>query len=378
MVDFATMVFSAQSGGVYFPTLLPKIYNEKNGPDAMPYHYLVRENGIIKACVMSYPLELEVAGSRLTGYGIGTVSVHPRARSRGFMRALMWEAIGEMERENVDFSVLGGQRQRYGYYGYERTGEDLSFHFHRTNLRHTCGSLEIDGIAMRQVTPDDREALDWIALCAQSRPLHAKRDRQRLYDILCSWENRPYFFTYHGAAMGYLLAHGKSIAEVDLADSLPLTQPLERMLKQYLTQTGLLGVDIQIPRYRSDLIRILDGICEYNRLGSGENVKIFHFDRVIEAFLRLKNQMIPLSHGTVLMEIRGIGVLEITVDGQGVRVRSLAAGMGAQPHLSLEPMEAQRLLTQSVAQYTGMGGSIPARNRDWFPLPFWFPHVDNV
>ena len=87
-IDFADFVFSQAHVPHDFVGLLPKLYKREYFMEGI--HYLARENGKIKALVGSYPLKYEFPGGvSLQGRGIGAVSVHPRARSRGFMKVLM-------------------------------------------------------------------------------------------------------------------------------------------------------------------------------------------------------------------------------------------------------------------------------------------------
>lgn len=62
ILDFANYVFSQSSQPHDFRRLLPKLYGENSGSEG--YHYLVREDGRIRAMVCAMPLSLLVAASR--------------------------------------------------------------------------------------------------------------------------------------------------------------------------------------------------------------------------------------------------------------------------------------------------------------------------
>lgn len=117
-----------------FPALLPKLYSPS--VNTATSHFLAEEEDGIKALVGSFPLDLHVLDYDLKGFGIGTVCVDPDARSKGYMKQLMTNALAEMHEEKADFAVLGGQKQRYEYFGFTPSGTHLNFTLTATNLRH--------------------------------------------------------------------------------------------------------------------------------------------------------------------------------------------------------------------------------------------------
>eukprot|EP01051_Picozoa_sp_SAG22_P017171 SAG22_NODE_2585_length_2412_cov_2.092953_2_plen_410_part_00 len=71
----------------------------------------------------------------------GGVSSHPvLARGKGYILLLMAHIATKMAAEGYQLSVLGGIRQRYGFYGYEKCGLSTSFEVNRSNVnRHFAG-----------------------------------------------------------------------------------------------------------------------------------------------------------------------------------------------------------------------------------------------
>ena len=117
ILDFGNYVFSQAHGPIDFHTLLPKLY--KDPAKTASEHYLIKSEGKIKAMVCVDPISIEVGGETLSGCGVGTVSVHPYARGKNYMKGIMDKAVKDMQRQKYDFSILGGQRQRYQYFGYD-------------------------------------------------------------------------------------------------------------------------------------------------------------------------------------------------------------------------------------------------------------------
>ena len=56
-----------------------------------------------------FKIPLQVAGNSLLVRGIGTVSVHPYDRGKGYMKFAMHKAIDDAVAEGADYMVLSGR-----------------------------------------------------------------------------------------------------------------------------------------------------------------------------------------------------------------------------------------------------------------------------
>ena len=184
-MDFINYVFGFNGNSSDFKKLLPKLYRPEDDPAANSY--VAVEDGKIKAAIGAFDLDVSVDGEILHTRGIGNVAVHPYARSRGYMRRLMNDAVDDMIRDGIDFSTLGGRRQRYNYFSYDKVGQSVSLSFNSDNMRHTFGSPRTHSIAIRRIAANDGASLDHIAALHKTLPLYGVRSRERLYDILTSW-----------------------------------------------------------------------------------------------------------------------------------------------------------------------------------------------
>ena len=75
ILDFGDLVFSKSDRPHDFQTLLPRLYGLQAAFE--PLHYLVKEDGKIRAMVCVLPMEYQVGETVLKISGVGTVSVHP-------------------------------------------------------------------------------------------------------------------------------------------------------------------------------------------------------------------------------------------------------------------------------------------------------------
>ena len=121
-----------------FASILPKLYRPDDS--LMACLWALRRDGRIRAVVGIHPLTWKVGAATLPVAGIGGVSTHPDCRGQGMMQRLMTHCVGVMKEEGYPLSVLGGQRQRYGYFGYERCGVEVELRLNKSNIRHCFGT----------------------------------------------------------------------------------------------------------------------------------------------------------------------------------------------------------------------------------------------
>ena len=136
-----------------FLSLLPKLYTNKE--EACYNNICVMEDGVIKGAVGLYPLEVDAAGQKLKIGGIGNVAVARDARGSGHMVTCMNLCLEEMIKDGTDFSLLGGQRQRYGYFGYEPAGVGFNFDINEGNIYRNLGKDYAHPFTSRPMTEDE-------------------------------------------------------------------------------------------------------------------------------------------------------------------------------------------------------------------------------
>ncbi len=96
-------------------------------PKKFKEHLLLKEDGFVAAHVGIYPQECKVHGSILKSGSIGGVATHEKARGKGYMSVLLKRALELLHERKYDISWLGGDRKRYGYFGWECGGRVSKF-----------------------------------------------------------------------------------------------------------------------------------------------------------------------------------------------------------------------------------------------------------
>lgn len=126
VMDFVDRVFRpGQKGRFILQRQYPHAYQRR--PEYARRLILIRDQREIVGALAIHPLDLRLEEVRLRAGGIGVVGTRPDRRGEGIMSALLEDAIRRMQREGYPLAVLWGDRQRYGWFGWENGGVQHGF-----------------------------------------------------------------------------------------------------------------------------------------------------------------------------------------------------------------------------------------------------------
>ena len=357
-LDFANLVFSNAHNPHDFRALIPKVYGD--GVDSAAMHNIaIREDGSIRGLVAVMPNTLRVGDVTLKTGFIGTVSVHPYARSEGHMKKLMAMAIDGMEAEGVDIAMLGGQRQRYEYFGFNQVGLEISHHITSTNVRHVLRDVPTEGITFGEPEEED------VAACAalhDTRAIAAARPAETFAAIARTWSSTLRIIRKDGVFAGYVIGSGGHLQELMLADwdrTLPV-------IKAYLAAFGVQGVSLSTGAYEVELNRRLAILEEDTHIGHCEMYRVFNFPRVIGALMALQSGLTDMADGRRSFVIDGRPMTVTVKDGVPAVTEEADADA-----MELTAMQAQKLFLGIDGEL--LVGRLPA---GWAPLPLYMSHTD--
>lgn len=354
-----------------FSTLLPSIYQPTD--EFMANNHAVREDGRIRAVVGLFPLEWQVGDARLKIGGIGGVSTHPSVRGKGYMKLLMNHCVQRMQDDGMPLSWLGGQRQRYGYFGYDTCGQQVHVTLTGANVRHVFG--EAPGLQFEPLMPDDTSRID------QARCLHDAqlvRNRRGGSDgfarFLASWQHRPHAaINDTGDMVGYLVADedGRNVVELLAGD----VETAVTMARSWVQATGGGSVRFDIPPTQYELVRRLSAIGETMSTGPSGNWQIFDWAATVMALLQVRAAGGGLADGATTIGIDGYGNLRLQVQGGQIACERVTT----KADVTWDPSTAMRvffgpLSPTSVTAVPEAASVLLA----WCPLPLSWPRQDGV
>lgn len=368
-MDVINVSFGFSTPETQFLGLLPKCYREQYRPQDQ--NYVVTEDGVLTTAVGAYDHEIVVCGRTLPCRGIGNVAVHPNHRSKGYMKDAMNISLNDMIKDGVVLSTLGGRRQRYLYFGYDKAGTIYRYHISRDNIRHVYGDLTAP-YAVRVVTDPADPVIDSILTLNQKSPVIPVRPRDMYLDIANTWKAKLLVVEDGARFVGYcIMDQGNSISEVQTVT--------DREFMFFVRSVfGFLGEGFSITllphqiSYRSDLTPIAEGM----ELGHAMHFNVLNYRVATDAFLALKRTYVTLPDGEVTFLIHGYA------GDERIRV-AIQNGVSAVEAVD-ESISVDYELSHAEALSFLFSPFSPLREKAsdlcklWFPLPICMYHADEV
>ncbi len=370
LMQLIDLTFGFKTPETQFLGLLPKLYKPEYRPQDS--NYVVCEDGIPVAAVGAYDHTVTVAGYRIPCRGIGNVAVHPDHRGKGYMKLSMEAAIEDMIRDGVALSTLGGRRQRYQYFAYDRCGPCHTFSITADNLRHTFGTLAAP-LAVRRVTDPTDPLLDGIKALSDNGIFTPERAREMFLDIAETWHAALYAVLDGDRFAGYAIVEPNGfiteVRAVGASDFLSILRTLFATLGQG-------SITLRLPAHEVEYLAAISPIAEGAQTGCSMMYLVLDYALLLEATLALRASYDPLPDGQLSVLVHGRARderLSITVKDNRPAVTPLADDAPVDKELS--HLEALDLF---FAPMSPARDRLPAPWRAWFPLPIWMYRADEV
>jgi len=173
-VDVANRAFGfSAEGDMEFLRDIPYVWNADRADNT----WACFEGGEMIGVIGAYPFDVKMAGVSFRSACVGQVGTLPEWRGRGAMSTILRAVTAEMDTE-CDFTWLGGDRQRYGRFGWAFGGVK---HWYTTNTRYLPDPP--DGSTVRPMDPAVDGEMIW--QYTQSMP-YAIGFNRREFDQLLS------------------------------------------------------------------------------------------------------------------------------------------------------------------------------------------------
>lgn len=360
IVDFLNMVFSVDHEPHNFPKLLPKVYAHD---DFWRIQYVAAREGRILAGVTLLPLTLTIRpGITLKAGFVGGVSVHPYFRGEGHMKALLSKVIRDAREDGLDLLVLGGQRQRYGHFGFGKADPVINYEINPSNVRHALADTDDSGITFETVEPGMTEMLEKIRHSYLAGQDTCDRG-ERLYDYLLSWKATPEAILNKGQYIGYCCRNDAEVFELRLDEPEMFRNVVKAFVKQYGGMQG--NIALTDPEFRTEVADFAEDIS----VTDSGMVRVLNWQGMLEKLLSVRAMDHPVRDGQFCLGVNGEGQFRITAKDGKPSVTEEADGNGP----VLTPEKAVDLLF-SVA------GAINCTDpwlKEILPLPFHMGTTDH-
>ena len=370
LIEFLDEVFfSDEDDDRDFLSLLPKIYKDKYRP-AYNNFVVQDENGEFRSAVGNFYNDMLIGGEHVKTCCIGNVAVGREYRRMGYMKELMKMSVEDMKQNGTDMAYLGGQRQRYGYFGFESAGVVYNFTYSIRALKHTLGDRK-SGLTLEKLDPNDAETMKKIDALYGRLPVKSVRPAENYFDVLSSWRVTPYVLKENGSFVGYLTSR-----------NLDYIQELDVISPEYLSKAVLCifenteNEDVSFPTapFETDKIKFFSENCEGVRICGCESVLVYHFEKVLRAFMKAKASCQKLCSGELTVLIHGVNgdeKLKISVENNIPSVEKF----DGEAELELGHHAATRAF---FSNYPSDRSAFPPEAQQWLPLPSFLSGSDTM
>ena len=364
LIDFINYVFSQNSVPHDFKTLIPKVYADGRGYDGI--HAIVLDDGRVKGVVGQYPVHASFGGAPLEIGYIGSVSTHPYARGSGYMIKMMEMQAEHAKETGIDVMMLGGQRQRYEYYGYSPVGCQYTYQVNAANVRHALRSVDASTVGWKRFADAAEAEIDLAYRLYQQQPITGVRSREDFELIMRTWRAEPYLLLHEAEVLGYMVVSGTdSVSELVVSD----VSCVPELIKGWFAANGLTNRRFSVAAFDTALNRVLAAFAEGYQVSNCTQARIVNLANVLRACLTLKMRAGALSDGEVILQMADEAPgLARAKDGQ-ITVQETDAA----PNVHLPRLEMQQLLFASN-RFAAPDVSCPV---DWFPLPLFLYGADH-
>ena len=370
-LDVKHLSFGKQPPG--FTALLPLLYRSLNAG----YEYAVKRHGRICALVGVIPMTWQVGNTQLRVAGIAGVSTLPEYRGLGLMSQLMRHCVEAIRNDGFHLSWLGGQRQRYGYFGYERCGLSYTHRLSTANLKHALP--ENPALSVRSLREADQGDIEFAKALHDLQTQWVRHTASDFYLRSLGWHNRLHLVTEEGGPIGYLISTPEAtelveLRAVDHARILELARAwIEQTAKR--EEGAVDNVAVSVIPSDIELSRLLGRVSEGASISTSGNWQVFDWPRALDALMRVRHGMGPMAPGEVALCIDGVGTLRLfaDTDGAGCQVTDGSSSSG------FNPLQTMRMLFGPLPP-SAVAPLAPGLTEleSWCPLPLSWARQDAV
>lgn len=348
-----------------FLAILPKLYRGEYAP--WESNLCVFEDGVPSATVGAYYDTVTVGGEELSVCGIGNVGVHPDYRGRGYMIDIMTALCDEMERRGADISLLGGDRFRYGHFGFDPGSLNCIFEIGRHSLAKQLGYSAAEVSAVTEEGDPHLAAMEELY---RAGDMTYSRRGARFFHALLSWKAQV-FCAEDGSAY-CTLVNSKQIGELRMKD--PTPEKLGAFLLGVMDKSGADNVVLTVGINDKPLRTSAAAIADESTVKDSERMLVLNWEKLIRACLTAEAKKVRFDDVSFVIRIRGARRTETLAIG----IRDGAVSVNAtdsEPDYDFSRVEAADVMLKSSSPARE---ELPANVRALFPLKFAVSQADMV
>ena len=308
LISLLNLVFSKQNGcEMDFEKELPNMCVRDDAH--MRKHIGLFINDKLVSVVGVYPLPTRVLDKEINFCTVGNVATHPDYEGLGHMNILLNRAMEIVKEEKYDICRLGGDRARYLRFGFELCGGNYSYYITPKNTKKSLlGGYGQNTRAVEIFSNDEKSLTFAREVYHQNKVSVLRNDNDVMYRVMTAWKNTPYLVTKNDEPIAYftLASDKKEVSEAYAINK-------ESYLDTVVAISNYLNDDfsITLPQHDIDLIREINKCAEYMSIQIPSNFNVGSFEKVVDAYIKLKASYTCLVPGSVAISIKNYGKIKI-------------------------------------------------------------------
>jgi len=345
---------------------MPHIYVPQ--PSVMRQTYLAIRDGRTVGAYGIFPRRLRVGATELAAAGIGGVCAHRAHRERGVMAFMIETGDRIMREAGIDVACLGGDRFRYGAFGWDGGGRIHSF-----RLTRRC--LERNGVRPGPVRRY-RASTDWARLRRAHDALRYRLVRPKSYFSRVLGRRGVRVLVSDGPGKFAYALHRDPDRLEEVAGH---PEGIGAIVRHQLTRRRLDVLSVDTGPEDSDLFRWLVRCGEHSRphIWGSWQIKIVDLASTLRKLIPELRRRAPrgLRDGRITLVMRDSDQAATLRYGRRFAVESRTSAR----RLVLSDMEMARLIFGTLPATESFGLTGPLADLDAFlPVPWHWPVLDRV
>lgn len=330
-------------------------------PETASQWRLAWVDGDLAAGIQLVPRGMVNAGAvGLPTVGLGNVFCYPPYRKRGLMGALLERCIADMEAEGAGICLLGGDRTRYGNYGWEHAGMERSLSLSAGVTRFEGGE-GISAVSLR-VWNGDAGDLERILAAYGALPYRCERSLAECGRVLRRPGQVVWICDRPETGFGYASIRSGSIVEYG-----GTPEALEALVR-FLLQTGSWSVSIPPVDAETALEKLLLRHTQSYHVRPAGMIRVIDLRVVLESYVPVLRDRLQAWSGDIALRATDNGsTVRLVGEAGSLRVEAAPADATA---LALSRRELAQLLFGPFPPDLGDWSRHSALRRA-FPLPFY-------
>jgi predicted acetyltransferase len=322
---------------------------------------LARVGGEVVAGIQLVPRSFVVAGEvRLPGMGLGNVFSYPPYRKHGLMGALLERCNADMAEAGIGICILGGDRTRYGNYGWEHAGAERALTL-AAGVTRFEESRPVSAVDLR-VWNGDAQDLERMSVAYSALPYRTERGVSECGRVLKRPGQVVWLCDRPETGFGYASVRGNTIAEYG-GDR----EAVGRIVR-FLLQSGTWSVVVPPVDAETALEKVMLCHAQSYSVRPAGMIRIISMRTVLEAFRPLLRARLQGWTGEICLRSSDTReTVRIGAEGGGLTVAGAAPDAAA---LELTRRELAQLFFGPFAPDLGDGFRHSGVRRV-FPLPFY-------